>query len=86
MPPRPTQNDQRQQTGRIPGQLERVQRQTPGVYETPETLDVSQQGQTQFSQNARSAFDTGPNLALELLNAMGKTTEIIKQVDVAKNR
>jgi len=86
MPPRPTQNDQRQQMGRIPGQLDRVQRQTGEIYDTPETLDVSQQGQTQFSQNARSAFDTGPNMALELLNAMGKTSEIFNEINKAKDK
>lgn len=84
--PRPTQNDKRQQTGRIPGQLERVQRQTPGVYETPETLDVSQQGQMRFGANAQSAFRTDESLAGQLLKQLRPAAEIITAIDRDRTR
>jgi len=84
--PRPTQNDKRQQTGRIPGQLERVQRQTPGVYETPETLDVSQQGQIRFGANAQSAFRTDESLAGQLLKQLRPITEIVTAIDKDRTR
>ena len=83
--PRITQNDQRQQTGPIPSQLDRIQRQTGDTYGMYESLDVSGQGDVQFSANARSAFDTGPNLALELLNVMKGATDIAKAVSKAKD-
>mgnify|MGYP003144402211 FL=1 len=84
--PRPTQNDKRQQTGRIPGQLERVQRQTPGVYETPETLDVSQQGQMRFGANAQSAFRTDESLAGLLLKQLRPITEVVTAIDRDRTR
>ena len=84
--PRPTQNDKREQTGRIPGQLEQVQRQTPNVYGTPETLDVSQQGQIQYGADAPSAYRTNPSLATELVRQLEPAAKITGQVIEIRKR
>ena len=78
MPPRITQNDKREQTARIPNQLERVQRETSTTPKTVKQLSQSQQGQTQFSANAQSAFGVNPSIATMLLNALNPAAKAIK--------
>tara|TARA_R110001632_G_scaffold18098_2_gene56449 strand:+ start:8796 stop:12878 length:4083 start_codon:yes stop_codon:yes gene_type:complete len=78
MPPRITQNDKREQTGRIPDQLKQVQRETSTVAKNVKQLSQSKQGQVQFSANDKSAFNTDPSIATALVGALRPAAKAVE--------
>ena len=86
MPPRITQNDKREQTGRIPGQLERVQRQTRTTYKTAKQVSQFKPGTIKFGQDAPSAYGYAPSIATNLVNALRPLGKIVEQGTEVRDR
>ncbi len=77
--PKVTKNDMVQMSGRIPGQLERLERRTPTVYKEAEMLSMPQLGGIQFGSNARTAFAPQSNIASDLLATLRPITGLVEE-------